>query len=171
MENIQKLINTTNLKKTSTSNLSRTQDSSNKECNCKQKDLCPMNGKCLQTNIIYQASVTSNNNTETYIGLTETQFKTRYRNHTLSFRNEKYKNSTELSKHIWKLKEKGLAYNIQWNIINKAPPYNPISKVCNLCLTEKYYLTFKPDLSSLNKRSEISSACRHSSKYLLCNIK
>ena len=41
-----------------------------------------------------------NNTTETYIGLKENDFKTRYRNHTASFRHAKHKNSIELSKNI-----------------------------------------------------------------------
>ena len=62
----------------------------NKTCNCRQKNACPLDGNCLQPSVIYQATVTriDNNTTETYIGLTENVFKTRYRNH------------TELSKHI-----------------------------------------------------------------------
>ena len=38
-------------------------------------------------------------------GLTEGTFKKRYNNHTSSFRNEKHKHATELSKYVWELKE------------------------------------------------------------------
>ena len=74
----------------------------NKTCNCRQKNTCPLDGNCLQSSVIYQATVTrkDNNTTETYIGLKENDFKTRYRNHTASFRHAKHRNSTELSKHI-----------------------------------------------------------------------
>ena len=43
----------------------------------------PLNGNCLQPFLIYQATVTrkDSSTTETYIGLTEKDFKTRYRNH------------------------------------------------------------------------------------------
>ena len=60
----------------------------NKTCNCRQKNACPLNGNCLQSSVVYQATVTwnDNNTAETYIGLTENDFKTRYRNHTASFR-------------------------------------------------------------------------------------
>ncbi|CAH3135148.1 unnamed protein product [Pocillopora meandrina] len=56
----------------------------NKTCNCRQKNNCPLNGNCLQSSVVYQATVTRNDNntSETYIGLTETDFKTRHRNHT-----------------------------------------------------------------------------------------
>ena len=65
-----------------------------------------LNGNCLQSSLIYQATVTCKNNrtTETYIKLTKNDFKTRYRNHTASFQHTKHRNSTHLSKHIWTLK-------------------------------------------------------------------
>ena len=59
-----------------------------KTCNCRFKPACPLNGKCLTSNIIYQATVESDGGSETYIGLTANEFKTRYRNHTTSFRHE-----------------------------------------------------------------------------------
>ena len=43
------------------------------------------------------------------------------------------------------------------------------NKRCNLCLVEKYFIILKPDLSSLNKRNELLSSCRHRRKYLLSN--
>ncbi|CAH3035607.1 unnamed protein product, partial [Pocillopora meandrina] len=66
-------------------------------CNYMQlptKNTCPLDGNCLQPSVIYQATVTrkDNNTTETYIGLTENDFKTRYRNHTPSFRHAKPSN-------------------------------------------------------------------------------
>ena len=45
-------------------------------------------------------------------GLAESDFKTRYRNHTASFRHAKHKNSTELSKHIWTLKDNNIKHFI-----------------------------------------------------------
>ena len=86
----------------------------NKTCNCRQKNACPLDGNCLQPSVIYQATVTrkENNKTETYIGLTENDFKTRYRNHTASFRHAKSRNFTELSKHIWTLKDNNIEHII-----------------------------------------------------------
>ena len=49
-------------------------------CNCTKKPDCPLEGKCLQSNVIYKASVTTATTTETYVGLA-TNFKERYRNH------------------------------------------------------------------------------------------
>ena len=92
---------------------------SSKTCNCRQKNTCPLNGNCLQSSVIYQAIVKrqDNNTSETYIGLTENDFKTRYSNHTASFRHVKHRNSTELSKHICSLKDKGIDHFITWQII------------------------------------------------------
>jgi hypothetical protein len=39
--------------------------------------------------------------------MTANYFKERYRNHKKSFTNATYKNETELSKYIWKLKQSG----------------------------------------------------------------
>ena len=79
--------------------------SDKKKCNCRSKNLCPLDGACLTKNIIYEATVTtSSGNAMTYIGMTEHEFKTRYNNHKLSFKDRKHSHATVLSKHIWKLK-------------------------------------------------------------------
>ena len=143
----------------------------NKTCNCRQKNNCPLNGNCLRPSVVYQATVTRNDNntSETYIGLTETDFKTRHRNHIASFRHAKHKNSTELSKHIWTLKNDNIDYSISWRVLSSSSPYNSSSKRCNLCLKEKFLIICRPDLSSLNKRNELVSSCRHRNKALLRN--
>ena len=69
--------------------------------------------------VVYQATVSTGDEKETYIGLTATQFKARYRNHLMSFRHEKRRNETELSKHLWQLKEANKAFNITWKILAK----------------------------------------------------
>ena len=58
-----------------------------KTCNCKVKPDYPLQGNCLATSIIYQASITRHDNShkETYIGLTANSFKTRYNNHMSNF--------------------------------------------------------------------------------------
>ena len=88
-----------------------------KTCNCRKPNECPMNGFCLSKSVIYRATVTTdepNPNTETYIGLTKNEFKERYNGHKSTFNNSNKRNSTELSKHIWQLKDekKKLQYNV-----------------------------------------------------------
>ena len=107
------------------------------------------------------------NNTETYVGLTENDFKTRLATHKQNFKNEKQRFNTALSKHIWRIKEKNLDYEIKWKILGRAKPYSPISRKCNLCILEKYYIICHREKASLNKKSELVNKCLHRDKYLL----
>ena len=45
-----------------------------KECNCRKKDQCPLDGKFLTQNVVYQATVSTQSSSETYVGLA-TNFK------------------------------------------------------------------------------------------------
>ena len=76
-------------------------------CNFRVRNDCPLQHKCLTPEIVYQATVTNNNDDaeKIYYGLCEATFKERYRNHTSSFRHEKNRNETELSNYIWALKK------------------------------------------------------------------
>ena len=139
-------------------------------CNCRNSSTCPMDGKCNDQNIIYQAEVTTSTSRETYIGLCDTTFKLRYRNHVCSFRNERYKHATKLSKYIWSLKDRNIMYNIKWRKVKQARSYSNVSKRCNLCLWGKYFIICKPEMSTLNNRSELTSICRHSKKFLLKTV-
>ena len=133
---------------------------------------CPLEGKCLTAGIIYQATVTRQDNLkkETYIGLTEGQFKTRYNSHNSNFRLEHHRNSTTLSHYVWSLTDKNIPYSLEWRIVAKSSSYSNSSKSCNLCLKEKYFITFRPQMATLNNRNELASTCRHRKKYLLCNV-
>jgi hypothetical protein len=139
--------------------------------NFRNKAECPLNNKYLTKNIIYQATVNSDNATHQYIGASENEFKTRYRNHLTSFRHSKYMNSTELSKHIWELKAANINYTIRWKIISRATPYSSVSKRCNLCLTELFYILYKPKMCNLNQKKDLILACRHKHKHLLSGVK
>ena len=94
--------------------------------------------------MIYQAEVTTPTSKRTYIGVCDTAFKLRYRNHVCSFKNERYKHATELSKYIWNLKDKRISFNIKWRKVKQARLYSNVSKRCNLCLWEKYFIICKP---------------------------
>lgn len=85
------------------------------------------------------------------------------------FRHSKHRNSTELSKHIWTLKDNNIEHYISWRILSSHSPYNSSSKRCNLCLKEKFLIIYRPKLSTLNKRNELVSSCRHRNKALLRN--
>ena len=105
-----------------------------------------------------------------YIGLTEHTFKQRYANHLQTFKQEKYENSTELSKYIWQLKKKRQNFNIIWSIQDRAQAYSNKNKRCNLCITEKLSIACADKTSLLNKRCELISKCRHENKFYLSNF-
>ena len=141
-----------------------------KPCNCRDKSDCPFEGKsCRESGVIYQATVTSNNKKETYIGLTDTPFKLRLSNHKQSFKNKEKMYATELSKYVWSLKEANIDYQIKWKLVGRATSYSNITKKCNLCLLEKFYILRHRDMASINKKTELVSCCRHKHKFLLCN--
>ena len=54
-------------------------------CNCKNKENCPLHGKCLQTCIVYKADVITKDS-HIHYGASDGEFKSRYNNHTNSFR-------------------------------------------------------------------------------------
>ena len=92
-------------------------------CNCNQQADCPLTGKCLINNVVYKATVTSSTERPTcksYIGICQTSFKTRFNNHKSSFDIEEKKNTTELSKYVWELKNKKSDFQITWSILKKS---------------------------------------------------
>lgn len=113
--------------------------------------------------MICQAEVTTSTSRQTYIDLCDPTFKLRYRNHVCSFKNERYKHATELSKHVRGLKNKNILCNIKWWKAKQAR----CRKRCYLCLCEKYFIICKLVMSTLSNRNELISNCRHSKKFLL----
>ena len=71
-----------------------------KLCNCLLKEDCPMNGLCLTSGILYQATKNccdSKYKQKICKGICETTLKKRYANHKKSFNLIKSKNDTTLS--------------------------------------------------------------------------
>ena len=140
---------------------------SEKDCNCRNKQKCPVKNKCGSKAVIYKACVHYNNTTAEYIGSTETTFKTRYNNHTATFRNIDKKNSTTLSKFIWD-KKLNPTPKIDWSIIKVCHTYKPGNKACDLCLSEKLFIIKNlNNPKSLNKRTDIANKCPHRKKHFL----
>ena len=95
-----------------------------KTCNCRNKNLCLLDGKCGTNNVIYKATVTTaSKTTSNYIGMMKNDFKTRFNNQKLSFRNQIHSHDTVLSKYIWELKNNDTTYDIKWRIIKTANAY------------------------------------------------
>ena len=55
-----------------------------------------------------------------YTGLTAQTFKQRYHSHQHLMRDNKYRDSTSLSKHVLALKDQHIDYNIKWSVLWKA---------------------------------------------------
>ena len=149
--------------------LNRAEETHEQACNCRNPAECPLNRKCLTKSIVYRAKVTSDREVKSYIGACETTFKERWRNHMSSIRLEHKKTQTALSQYIWNLKQSNINYNITWTIEKQTHAYSNISKRCQLCLWEKYFIITSDKTNTLNARSELVSKCRHQNKFLLCN--
>ena len=139
---------------------------------------------------MYQADISCNNVTKTYYGLTKNKLKTRYSQHKTSLKYDDKRNSTELSKHAWKISDSvhgpaplGACYptalgcleegvfDIAWSIKSRGIPYKPGVRHCDLCLEEKTIIATAEPKTLLNSRSEILYMCKHKPEYLLANFK
>ena len=115
-------------------------------CNCRNEDHCPMNGNCTKNCIVYQATITSGKQSNVYFRSCSTTFEARFNNLTFSFRYRSKAASTELSKHVWKLKDSNRPYSITWNVVKHATPFCSEAKACGLCFAESYKLCWQiPD--------------------------
>ena len=85
--------------------------------------------------------------------LPDTEFKLRYNNHSASFRHESNEHSTALSAQVWKIKREGVQFTIHWKMLATRKSYCPTRNTCNLCLTEKYIILFKPNEATPNNRN------------------
>ena len=139
-------------------------------CDCRNKNdstFFPLQENCLETNVVYKAEVSADDygGKKIYISMTANGFKQRYRNHQKSFNNEEYKNGTELSKHIWRLKRSNRNFTVSWAISSRASAYQSWAAKCYLCLDENLQLIKADKELLLNKRGEIVSTCRHKTKF------
>ena len=147
-------------------------------CNCRGGiSACPVQGTCLSQSVIYKAEIIEiDNKTKskgppyTYIGLASNSFKERYSNHIDSFDKKARKDSTALSKFVWKTKDRGNDFSIHWQIIKSAPSYHPNIQTCHLCNMEKPIILTSTYPNLLNQRKELLSKCRHRKKHLLENL-
>jgi len=137
MPNMKNIIDGSNQHKLKTTHISTTTTKLNgTQCNCKQPSDCPLNGKCLYKDVIYQATATKHdsNSSQWYIGLCSTTFKTGFNNHRASFLHANKANNTQLSRHIWNLKENSIQFNFKWNIIKICKSYSNLKNPCHTLL-------------------------------------
>ena len=131
---------------------------------------CPVNGTCLTESVIYSASVSTENSTKEYIGLSCNSFKSRYSGHVDSFRHRN-RGQTTLSSYLWDLDDKKTKFSLEWRIRKRATTYKPGASYCDLCITEKVAIMLADPKKSLNMRSEVLEMCRHRHQFKLGNMK
>ena len=91
--------------------------------------------------------------TERYVGEAE-NWKSRFYTHNRSFTVRDPDIQTSLSNHIWELKDQNIQFSVTWQVLEKSKSFNPISLQCLLCLSEATQILTKPNLATLNSRSE-----------------
>ena len=136
-------------------------------CSCREKQKCPLPGKCTTSSVLYHATVAGGPKEETYVGITKNTFKQRWSGHKGDFEHLSRRNATTLSGYIWECKDAGVEPDITWKILKHANHFSPVTNRCNLCIEEKYQILFKNHTCTLNKRKEIFSNCRHKESRLL----
>ena len=151
--------------------LKNQEHSEKRSCNCRVKNNCPLDRKCLHECIVYQAIVVTNIECREYFGTADGEFKLHYNNHIMSFRHKKHEKHAELSKYLRKLKEEDADYNLQGRIKAYASPYKCGMRKCDLCLTKKIIIARSDPKKLLSKQTKLVSKCRHKNKFLLSNIK
>lgn len=170
LPNISRIISSHNKKVLSNNQNPTTNDPA---CNCRKNNICPLQGNCLEKNVIYQCHIKStiNDPGKFYIGLTGNTFKDRWNTHKYTLRHEDATSHTQLSNYYWDLKRSGVTDPIlSWEIIDQAASYKNGTKTCNLCLAEKFHIiTSKRKL--VNKKTELVSKCRHTNRFILKNYK
>ena len=128
-----------------------------------------MNGICQVSELVYKATVNiENESSKFYYGLTEKEFRTRWRRHIQTFKNENLAIETGLSDCIWDLKSRGKNFTIEWSEHEKSNAFKPGHNFCWLCVTEKtHILNSLDDKNMLNKKSELINKCRRKRKFTL----
>lgn len=96
--------------------------------NYRVKDNFPLNGKCLDTCIIYKANVITDTKNFTYFGACEGNLKT-----TTTTTRSGSENDTELSKLILNLNDNSKILSIEYKTVS----YKCGSQGCKFCLSEK----------------------------------
>ena len=170
--NIKSIItahNTKTLAKTEQNQTKHT--NTEKACNCRNKEECPLRGDCQQQTVVYKATISTTACTRTYIGSTENTFKQRFYGHKADMNNTHKRYNTTLAHYIWECKDKGEIPTVTWEVLKKCCKYKRGSRRCDLCLTEKLMILRDRDNNLLNKRSELMGRCPHQRKWKLQNMK
>ena len=156
MNNIKKLIQKHNRKYLKNKN----DEENTILCNCRIKNKCPLNNKCLVENVIYKATISSAKETKNYLGSTGGTFKKRWYNHISDLKTYK-ENGTELSKYVWKLKSNNIQFKINWEIVHRIGKAKNPHSICSTCILEKIAIAKADRRDNLNKLHELFYSCPH----------
>ena len=97
-------------------------------CNCPKNITCPLNGICLDKDLLYTGKLTSDlpgYKMKEYKGICSTTWELRYANHKKSFNHEVYETDSELAMEVWRIKRKQGQYEIKWQKYRNFPSYSP----------------------------------------------
>ena len=124
MENVSQIINWHNKRvtKTNTRPIST--------CSCRERNNCPMDGNCRVENVVYKCvvSATAKLKEHVCVGVTMGDWKQWHYNHTMSFRNQRYKNDKTLSTFVWELKKSTKEIpKYAWSVLKVVSGYSNIS--------------------------------------------
>ena len=76
--------------------------------------------------------MSTTNQTNTYFGSAEGDFKSRYKYSTLSFRSRGHEYCTELLKNVWSLKDSNTELSLKGRKKTKAIPYKCVRHKCDM---------------------------------------
>ena len=145
------------------------------KCNCQvsHKADCLLLGQCTVKNICYMCKVTrlDDNSSKCNVGITVQMAKSRFKQH-IDDAKKWRPNATgiemsKLSQHIGGLIFSKIPYKLEWSVLVKANPHDPVTDFCSLCNSEKYFIMHHPEFSDINFRSELYGNCSHRKRNLL----
>ena len=138
-----------------------------RECNCVDREQCPMGNKCLSENIVYEGVITERpvGEEKDYRGLSSGIWKKRYAVHKQGINHRKHSKACELTKHVWEIKDRSNTFDIRWKILETVRG-RLVGGACKLCTTETMLINEHPDKSRLLNKQSIQK-CMHGGQYLL----
>ena len=157
--------------KTHNASVLRKEQPLTRKCSCPARVVCPLDNQCLESNILYEGTVTEVEEQveRDYVGLCSTDWKSRLGVHNQGFNHREHATRCELSKHIWNLKDSSKEYNLRWRLLKKVRG-RLIAGACKLCASEKVAIINHPTPNRLLNSNWIQK-CVHARKYLLAYSK
>ena len=125
---------------------------------------------CNLKKVVFQATIFPKENVKhkkVYIGISSVRWKLVYNNYIHSFSREHLKHQTALSKHFWKLKNRGLTLKIQWKKLKDIQLLAALMKDVIYAWRKRYKLLYIDPVDLLNQRCDFIARYRHRNKFKL----